>query len=179
MKLCSRCQIEKETSDFFKSAAKKDGFRSECKQCSEMDRKNYYINNIDMIKEKRRSPEIKQHKLILHRKWKQKNLKNVMITAAKRRAKNKGLEFNLTKEDFEIPQFCPVLGIELKQSENKFSSFSPSLERIDNNKGYVKDNVLVVSYRANSLKNNASLEEIEKIYYWLKNLTESKLHNEN
>jgi hypothetical protein len=38
---------------------------------------------------------------------------------------------------------------------------SYSLDRIDSNKGYVKGNVWVISRRANVIKNNATLEELE------------------
>ena len=47
-------------------------------------------------------------------------------------------------------------------------SNSPSLDRLDNNKGYTKENISVISYKANRIKNDASFEEIEKLYLWLK-----------
>jgi len=37
------------------------------------------------------------------------------------------------------------------------------LDRIDNNKGYIKDNVWVISRKANTIKNNASLEELKAL----------------
>jgi hypothetical protein len=37
------------------------------------------------------------------------------------------------------------------------------LDRIDNNEGYVKGNVAVISFRANTLKNNATAEELRAI----------------
>jgi hypothetical protein len=40
---------------------------------------------------------------------------------------------------------------------------SPSLDRIDNSKGYVKGNVAVISFRANTLKNNATADELRAI----------------
>ena len=82
---------------------------------------------------------------------------------AKGRAKKLGLEFNLTIEDIIIPEFCPVLGIKLKQSFGNLSDASPSLDRIVPELGYVKGNVKVISNRANTIKNNATLSELEKI----------------
>ena len=38
-----------------------------------------------------------------------------------------------------------------------------SLDRIDSSKGYVKDNIWVISHKANSIKNNATLTELKLI----------------
>lgn len=40
---------------------------------------------------------------------------------------------------------------------------SPSLDRLDSSKGYVKGNVRVISKRANQLKNNATVEEMRMV----------------
>lgn len=85
-----------------------------------------------------------------------------MLVAAKSRAGRKGLEFSITMEDVVIPDKCPILGIyistkyKLRRGEN-----SPSLDRIDNTKGYVPGNVRVISWRANRLKNDATPEELQ------------------
>ena len=46
--------------------------------------------------------------------------------------------------------------------------YSPSLDRIDPNRGYTKDNIIVMSYRANRIKNDATKEEIKKLAEWIK-----------
>lgn len=43
------------------------------------------------------------------------------------------------------------------------SDMSPSLDRLIPSKGYVKGNVVVVSWRANRLKNNASLADLRAL----------------
>lgn len=84
-----------------------------------------------------------------------------MVKRAKARALKSGLPFDISKKDIRIPSHCPVLGIELKRGGN--NGFSPSLDRIENAKGYVKGNVHVISKRANTIKSNATLEELVKV----------------
>jgi hypothetical protein len=92
------------------------------------------------------------------------------IKSLRKRAFGKGLDFNLTIEDFKIlPTHCPVLGIEINYTnKGKPQDNSPSVDRIDNTKGYTSDNIIIICYRANRLKNDASIEEIEKIYDFYK-----------
>ncbi len=92
-----------------------------------------------------------------------------LVESAKYRAKKKGLDFNITTEDVSIPEFCPVLGIPLKTSDNgKPQNNSPTIDRIENSKGYVRGNVKIISHRANTLKGNATVEEVEKILKYMK-----------
>lgn len=67
-------------------------------------------------------------------------------------------------------EFCPILGIKYEFANgNQSCPRSPSLDRVDNSKGYTKDNVKVISLRANKLKNDATKEEIEKILNYINN----------
>ena len=91
-----------------------------------------------------------------------------MYVGAKRRAKKTGMDFNLDLDDIQIPDFCPVLGLPLFRGEKRIHAGSPSLDRIDNRKGYIKGNIAVISRRANCLKSDSSLEELEKICSWLR-----------
>src|SRR5688572_28502973 len=87
--------------------------------------------------------------------------RTMMLWGAKRRAKARGLEFNLSVDDVVIPDLCPVLGIPLVRGDGRWTDNSPSLDRVDNSKGYTPDNICVISRRANTLKTNASLTELE------------------
>ena len=91
-----------------------------------------------------------------------------MFANAKGRAKREKLPFGLSIEDCVIPDICPLLGIKIKQmprgekiTGRQRADDSPSLDRIDPAKGYVKGNVWVVSWRANDLKKDATVEELE------------------
>lgn len=84
-----------------------------------------------------------------------------MWQAAKLRAKKKNLEFTITIEDIQIPEFCPLLGLKLSYEDFGIRYNSPSLDRKDSSKGYSKENIWVVSSRANILKNDATIEELQ------------------
>ena len=88
-----------------------------------------------------------------------------ILCNTKKRAKQKGINFELKIEDIpKIPKYCSVLKIEIK--ENKVSSpldSSPSLDRINPKLGYVKGNVRIISNRANRIKSDATLKELRLI----------------
>ena len=92
-----------------------------------------------------------------------------MYRRAKTRARKNGLEFDLDKEDIVIPSHCPVLGIPLNvhRGSSGGKDDSPALDRIDNTKGYIKDNVLVISHLANMMKSSASKEQLLKFSEWV------------
>ena len=89
----------------------------------------------------------------------------------KKRAKQKGKwEFTLSIEDIpEIPEYCPVLGIKIEASKVSGPlDSSPSLDRIDATKGYIPGNVQIISNRANRIKADATAEELEKVYLYVR-----------
>ena len=93
-----------------------------------------------------------------------------MIVRAKVNARKRGVPFNLTVADIlPLPTHCPVLGILLSNNhgiENRASSYS--LDRIVPSLGYVRGNVIVMSYRANVIKHDATIEELESLLTFLK-----------
>lgn len=93
-----------------------------------------------------------------------------LIKAARDRANKKGLVFELGYDDFEMPTHCPILGLEIKINLGRFNFDSPSLDRVDNSKGYTKENTRVISRKANILKNDMSLQQIENMFKYSKGL---------
>lgn len=80
---------------------------------------------------------------------------------AKKRAQDRNIPFNLVPADLVIPPRCPVLGIPLTIG-GKRSHNSPSLDRVDPLKGYVKGNVRVISDKANRLKGDRTLPQVRE-----------------
>ena len=104
--------------------------------------------------------------------WKgQYDARGYLLARARTRATQKNMEFTITKEDIIIPDKCPLLGIDIILNA-KDRKHSPSLDRIDSNKGYTPDNIWVVSSRANTLKNDASLQELQILVENLKSYSQ-------
>jgi hypothetical protein len=99
-----------------------------------------------------------------------------LLCIAKKRSEKFGLEFNITVDDLPLPTHCPLLSIKINYAARGKGGQddSPSIDRIDNSLGYIKGNVWIVSWRANRIKSNSSLEEIGLIYTKLKEKIHAK-----
>ena len=102
------------------------------------------------------------------RDWKAHNREKDMFQLAKHRAKTKGIPFNIEISDIIIPEICPILGLPLKTTIDGNRDLSPSLDRIDNTKGYIKGNIQVISFKANNMKCTANDEELINFANWVK-----------
>lgn len=131
--------------------------------------KQYRIKNRDKVLARTKEwfkahPEYNRIKLAEHGK---KDPVRRMLHGLKARAKKNGMKFSLSREDITIPDICPVLGIRLVKGSGGFLANSPSVDRMDNNQGYVPGNVQVVSLRANLLKRDGTLDEFRKIVAYM------------
>ncbi len=124
-----------------------------CYACDELHSKTRYT-----------SPERKAKRI----NYELNNYERILCNSARTRARNKNVEFSITPEDIKIPEFCPCLHIPLiKSLDRKRRDNTPSIGRINLSKGYTKDNIAVISWRANWLKSNASLNELKGIISYL------------
>ena len=145
IKACTKCGIEKEYTEEFFSKREHGKLRADCRTCYN----KYYRDN--------------NHKY----------LKASMVYDAKERAKKKNMDFNLVKKDIHFPEVCPVFNIKLEHGRKNWKS-SPTIDRIDNNKGYVLDNCIVVSCIANTIKNSATPKQILRVGNFYKKLYKEK-----
>lgn len=147
-RVCSRCKEIKDENKFYNSKSSPSGKRYQCKACDHMYRD----------KTKRRD----------NARYRTRHPERDMYHRCQQRARKKGIEFTLTEADIVIPDICPVLGIPLVKGIGQPHMASPSMDRIDNSKGYTKDNTEVISMRANLLKADATIDEIERILAYMK-----------
>ena len=81
----------------------------------------------------------------------------------RKKASNYKHEWTIEFGDLTFPTHCPVLGIQLDYFTHERQENSVSFDRIDPTKGYIKGNVVVMSWRANRIKNDGTAEEHQKI----------------
>lgn len=154
---CDVCKIFKPKEAFPKDNYKHNtiGISRPCKDCrkhcNKVKREAIVSDFLTLSQEE----EHDKHKGSIHQ------LKQHILNLAKTRSKLNGIEFSITLEDFDLPSICPILHIPIIPGIGKQSAFSPSLDRIDCTKGYIKGNIAVISYRANAMKNDASLAELK------------------
>lgn len=149
-RICDVCSIQKNIWQFSlldKTRTTTTEHKTTCKNCSRA------------LKEKERRD----------RDWKVDAAK-LLYKNIKSRSKRIGREFSIELEDIIIPEKCPVFGFELKREDKQTWMFAPSVDRIDSSKGYIKGNITVVSRRANILKRDATVEELEQLLNYYKTL---------
>lgn len=154
LKRCYRCKNLKDISLFHRDKNCKDGHSYECKECRHIS--SSLRNRTIEGKEKDRNRKIKHKE---KRLW----------YGAKTRAKEFHLDFDITPNDIVIPDICPVLGIPIIRDARGRSDGSPTIDRIDSTRGYTKDNICVISNKANTIKNNGTIEDHLKIIEYMRN----------
>ncbi len=100
--------------------------------------------------------------------YRERNPHKAKVVAFRTKAQRLGLPFDLDENWFKqnTPTHCPVLGLPLDTGTRDNAS---SVDRLVPEKGYTKDNCSIMSLKANRLKNNATIEELEKIITFMKN----------
>lgn len=98
--------------------------------------------------------------------FRKKNPHIAHLANAKQRAKKLNLEFSIDKTWYyeNLPEKCPVFDVPLSEGP-----FAPSIDRLDSKKGYTKENCRIISMRANTIKNDATAEELLKIIDYINN----------
>lgn len=178
LKICNLCNKEPALSNF-------KGKSGKCRECRNFILRQQRLVVKDKINEKNREQYIKhkdrfrktqkkyeQKKAILERTDKIRHAK-YLIQAARARSRRLKLQFSITYLDIPIPECCPILGIKLYKN-NKISYNSATVDRIIPEKGYIKGNVMVISCKANQIKNNGTPDEILKVGVYFKNLLGDK-----
>lgn len=172
---CVSCDQLLDSSFFHKKTNSKLGFRTECKACRKAADKEKYLVNKDEIYQKRKEywdkvkdkPEVIERCRRNRKSYFLNNQEKFILHRCKVRAKKAGLDFDLELSDIVIPEICPVLNIPLEKGDRFANRNSPSVDRIDPNRGYTKDNIQIISNLANMMKNNANPEQLLNFANWI------------
>lgn len=160
--LCPVCGRKLPVTEFAEDAKSKTGRKWLCSECysehsaiNQGRDKNYFRKLRLKV-----SPEYRAEIAEQKKKSRESNYEAEIFRKCKYRAEQRGLEFNLELEDIVIPELCPVLEVPFQFGSKDNYSYSPSIDRIDNSKGYVKGNIQIISMKANTMKNSATPEEL-------------------
>lgn len=168
-KTCNKCILSKPLALFSLSSTSKDGRQRTCKACQS---KRYHENRDRELAKKadwreKNKNYASEYSAKHHAKTYTTNRGRAksLLQGAKRRAKAKGMDFDLdlsfVEALIESTPTCPLLGVSIKLDVGRgIQQESPSLDRIDNSKGYTKDNVWLISWIANKIKGELSLAEL-------------------
>lgn len=91
----------------------------------------------------------------------------MLLAAARRRAGQGDLPFDLdiswmeSELAYALEHGCPYLGIEIRLDVDIRRVHSPSVDRFYPDGGYLKSNCLIVSYKGNRIKNDATVDEFQ------------------
>ena len=165
---CKSCNEWRNSDEWYYRKNKhktRDGMCKSCRKAYRKDAKKLYTKNY--YKENR------EHYLQLYKKWRENNIEKKLWYSAYHSAKRRNIMFDLKVEDIKVPVKCPVLSIPLdthaeagtgRGNDWVQNPYRPSVDRIDSKKGYTKNNIQIISWRANSLKKDATIDEIKKLY---------------
>lgn len=95
--------------------------------------------------------------------------KRKMLDIVRYKCKATGKAFDISVDDIEWPEYCPILNHKLNYfAVHSERNYAPSFDRVDNDLGYVKGNVKIISYEANRLKGNFTLEVFERLVDYIR-----------
>lgn len=146
---------ERSVTEFYKCEPKKDGLQDWCKKCSKEQSKQYYRENKEKLNERskqdyhnnkeERQEYSKEYGQTLNRRY----------YVYKRSARERGLEFTLTLEQFEFltSQSCCYCGGHTEDRE------FCGIDRIDNDVGYVSNNCVPCCTVCNYMRHKQTQKE--------------------
>lgn len=169
VRTCTKCGVAKPVSDFHprrdRAGKGRGALMSACKECHRATQRSAYHADI----EKSRAYHRKK-KRGYYSKKRDFDPVRWMLGVLKARARRAGIPFDLAPPDVFIPEHCPVLGLKLRRPGDGSKDDSPSFDRIDPRKGYVRGNVTIISMRANRLKSDATVAELERVARWMRSV---------
>lgn len=126
----------------------------------------YDIEYREKNKEKRSSQNKTWYESIRKKRFKE-NPQQYLWYVARTRARQKKIDFTIAVEDVIIPDKCPILDIPLVKGDGYLPN-AMSLDRVNNDLGYIPGNIRVISRKANLLKSSLTLDVLEKLIQYIK-----------
>lgn len=161
-RVCRTCnKLKNLLDDFYDHKLSLKGKDKRCKKC---------MNKSSISRRKERyktDKKYRQRLLQQNKKRYKKNRTYVMWRDARYRAKINNLPFTIKISDIIIPKICPILNLPIELNNTK-SMMSPSLDKINPILGYTKENIQVISRRANTLKSDLDMKTLIRLFTYMK-----------
>lgn len=151
---CSDCHQNKFDTSFRDILKGKVSFRSICAECLYKKRKEKYGNKFKSYRDRQHFIE----------KTTLSGRANLLFNRCKRRARVDSIELDISKEDIIqalSSEKCEITGIPFVLENSLMHPYSPSIDRILNEKGYVKGNIQAVCMIYNYCKNQFKEEDVD------------------
>ena len=180
-KACCRCKVPKpRTLEYFLPDRRNtDGMTGCCRECEKARQREMYHRDLVASRKRCReynekNQELRRVRAQTYRKTHREEVRTALLRRVERnpakvllqrirarRCKDPTVFCNVTEEDLRglLGTHCPVLGIPFDFNPEGDLDASPSVDRINNWGQYTLDNVAVISYRANRIKNNGTAAE--------------------
>ena len=161
-KVCTDCKEHKPLSNFTKKRDTKDGLCHWCKPCKEKRRDLACKFKCWFLAKKARTLRGVKNNTYSKPKFKEFTIEPTDIPGVKIKVTKTYPSGRKVWVATEYPKECPIFKTKLDWGKNGCNINSPSLDRIDSTKGYVKGNVIIVSMLANCMKANATPEQLKQ-----------------
>lgn len=164
-KKCTCCGEIKLVSEFWNQKHGKFGVRAACKICDSAKYSAYRKSKLEKYAEYSRIHRATDPNYASYDSLRKKKSKltidgfaSKLFSSSKNRAKKKNLDFDLSTSfirEMLVPLKCAATGFDLVLDDNltgRIGPLLPSLDRIDSSRGYLKDNVRLVCWWWNVMK---------------------------
>lgn len=157
-KRCSKCGVEKPRTEFSRDRQKKDGLRYECKPCDSRRSAQHHRSNRERRIQYQRKWYVANKKRIAEQRATPEYRARTLFHDARRRAKKAGLPITIDA-DWILERLdrgcCEASNLPFSFDSSGFkhqNPLSPTVDRIDPDRGYTKDNSQVVVCMLNLAK---------------------------
>ena len=157
---CGACKTMHPRAAFGKSRHESEGLANACKAAVSIRNRLSHARNRELNNARHVAKRVERKSGPDAANWAMKHL----LADARGRASARGLAFSLEIERVPRPTHCAIFGVELVyRADGRRRDNSASLDRIDSSLGYTPDNVWIISWRANQIKNDATLDELKRL----------------
>lgn len=164
-KICTKCNIEKDISEFSKARNRADGYQTWCKSCYKIYRDTHDVNS----RKEYHHNYYKENAIILREKHKiyystENGYKRKWVSTSLNSHRRRGYDVRISNQqlyDFIQDKYtCAYCGIVLKwESNGGFVDDSPTVDRVDNENYIDMNNIQIICTKCNGTKRNRTHKE--------------------